>query len=297
MAFIGSGTPTGGWSFTRRLVSVLLLGTSVVLGSTTPIFAAPRGGGARGGAYRGGSQSVRSTPPASRPAPPANHSTTAPANRSTTPPSHSGRTGNVNTTTNRNVNVNQSRTVNVHNDVHVHHNTAVRAAPRPYARAPYVHGGHRYYAHNTYVYRRYTPYVAWGPAFRPFGAVVATMAATAVVVSIANASYYYNAGVWYLPASSGYTVVTAPVGAVVTTLPPAAVVVDPNVYYYGGAYYEQTGSEYKVVPPTAGTVVEHLPEGGEEVTVGDKKYVKFGDTYYQPIEKDGKPAYEVVEVK
>jgi hypothetical protein len=32
------------------------------------------------------------------------------------------------------------------------------------------------------------------------------------------------------------------------------------------------------------------------VTVGDRKYVKFGDVYYQPIEKDG-PKYEVVEVK
>ena len=49
--------------------------------------------------------------------------------------------------------------------------------------------------------------------------------------------------------------------------------------------------------PAAARIVEHLPEGGEEVTVGDQKYVKFGETYYQPIEKDGKPMYEVVEVK
>ena len=47
----------------------------------------------------------------------------------------------------------------------------------------------------------------------------------------------------------------------------------------------------------AGTIVEHLPEGGEEVTVGDHKYVKIGETYYQPIQKDGKSMYEVVEVK
>jgi hypothetical protein len=33
------------------------------------------------------------------------------------------------------------------------------------------------------------------------------------------------------------------------------------------------------------------------VTIGDQKYVKFGDTYYQPIQKDGKAMYEVVEVK
>ena len=44
-------------------------------------------------------------------------------------------------------------------------------------------------------------------------------------------------------------------------------------------------------------MVENLPEGGEEVTVGDQKYVKFGETYYQPIEEDGKSMWEIVEVK
>jgi len=92
-------------------------------------------------------------------------------------------------------------------------------------------------------------------------------------------------------------VVTAPVGAVVATVPSQAVVVNNNTYYYGGTYYEKTGEGYKVAAPVAGTVVEKLPEGGEEVTVGDRKYVKFGETYYQPIKKDGKDMYEVVEVK
>jgi len=31
--------------------------------------------------------------------------------------------------------------------------------------------------------------------------------------------------------------------------------------------------------------------------MGDRKYVKIGETYYQPIEKDGKQMYEVVQVK
>jgi hypothetical protein len=44
-------------------------------------------------------------------------------------------------------------------------------------------------------------------------------------------------------------------------------------------------------------VVENLPEGGEEVTVGDQKYVKVGETYYQPIQKNGKNMYEVVQVE
>ena len=71
----------------------------------------------------------------------------------------------------------------------------------------------------------------------------------------------------------------------------------PAVYYYGGSYYQQAPNGYTVVAPVAGTVVEHLPEGGEEVTVGDQKFVKFGETYYQPIQQNGKNVYEVVEVK
>jgi hypothetical protein len=182
--------------------------------------------------------------------------------------------------------------------VNIQRNTTVRAAPRGYARAPYAYGGRRYYANNVYVYHRYTPY-AFGVGFHPFGAVVATMAATAIAVSWANHNYYYNAGVWYMPASGGYTVVTAPVGATVTTLPSGAVLVNQstNTYYYGGTYYDKSGGSYKVAAPTAGTVVANLPEGGEEVTVGDRKYVKIGETYYQPIEKDGKNMWEVVEVK
>ena len=46
-----------------------------------------------------------------------------------------------------------------------------------------------------------------------------------------------------------------------------------------------------------GCRVPHLPEGGEEVKVGDRTYVKFGETYYQPIQVDGKDMYEIVEVQ
>jgi hypothetical protein len=107
--------------------------------------------------------------------------------------------------------------------------------------------------------------------------------------------------VYYVESDGGYTVVEAPVGATIKVLPEGSetVVVNEttNNYYYGGTYYEKTGEEYTVVPPTAGTVVANLPEGGEEVKVGDVTYVKYGDTYYQPIQKDGKNMYEVVNVE
>ena len=44
-------------------------------------------------------------------------------------------------------------------------------------------------------------------------------------------------------------------------------------------------------------MVESLPEGGKEVQIGDQTYVQVGETYYQPIERNGKSMYEVVEVK
>jgi hypothetical protein len=181
-------------------------------------------------------------------------------------------------------------------DVHVQRNTYVRPAPRPYARAPYVYGGHRYYAYHPYYYHAYSPFF-FGPAFVPFGVFVGALAATAIIVNVADTPYRYDQGVWYAPTDGGYDVVTAPVGAFVPTLPPGAVAVAPNTYYYGGAYYAPTVGGYTVVAPQAGTVVDQLPPGGEEVTIGDQTYVRFGDTYYLPFLDNGQPRYEVVQVQ
>jgi hypothetical protein len=129
---------------------------------------------------------------------------------------------------------------------------------------------------------------------------VATLATTVIIISIENQKYHYDQGVYYVQRSSGYTVVQAPVGATIVTLPPSTqtVVVNEttNNYYYGGTYYEKSDKGYTVVPPTAGTIVENLPEGAKEEKVGDQTYMKLGDVYYQPINKDGKDMYEVVQV-
>jgi hypothetical protein len=68
-------------------------------------------------------------------------------------------------------------------------------------------------------------------------------------------------------------------------------------YYWGGTFYEKVSNGYKVVPPTSGTIVEHISDGGEEVKLGDITYVKLGETYYQPIQLNGKNVYEVVDVE
>jgi len=195
-----------------------------------------------------------------------------------------------------NVNVNNSKNVNVN----VNKSTVVVANPRPYARPPYVYGGHRYYCYHPYAYHPYTPFF-WGPVWHPWGFFVATLAATAIIVTVANQQYHYDQGVYYVASTGGYTVVPAPVGATITTLPPGTqtVVINEttNNYYYGGTYYEKKPDGYVVVPPTAGAVVENLPEGGKEVKVGEVTYVKVGETYYQPIVQNGKNMYEVVDVK
>jgi hypothetical protein len=113
--------------------------------------------------------------------------------------------------------------------------------------------------------------------------------------------YWYDEGTYYLKADGGYIVVSAPVGAKIKTLPSGyeTVSLDDGTknYYYGGTFYEKSSSGYTVVAPTAGTVVEHISEGGEEVKMGDITYVKMGETYFQPIQKDGKDMYEVADVE
>ena len=130
-----------------------------------------------------------------------------------------------------------------------------------------MHGVEEDIIYHPYIYHPYRPFV-WGPVWHPWGFFIATLATTAIIVSIENEKYHYDQGAWYAPSSGGYTVVQALVGGTVTTIPSGAqtvIVNNTTNYYYGGAYYEKSGSSYKVVPPPAGAEVDHLPERGEEV--------------------------------
>jgi hypothetical protein len=157
-----------------------------------------------------------------------------------------------------------------------------------------------FYCHFGYSYHPYRPFY-WGPVWHPWGFFITAMAATAIIISVENQQYHYDQGVYYVASNGGYTVVQAPVGATITTLPPntQTVVVNETVnnYYYGGTYYEKSEKGYTVVPPTAGTIVEHLPEGAKEEKIGEQTFMKLGEVYYQPIKKDGKDMYEVVTVE
>lgn len=255
---------------------------------------------------------------------------------------------------NVNVNVDNSKDIHVNNS----RNTSVRRNTRPYSRPPYSYGGYRYRCYHPYYYHTYRPFV-WGPRWHPWGFFIATLATTAIIVSIVDndmdlpgafdmasntgsgfgiypgenqlvlsgpafyqyrdypeftsyqsannmrvydGEYYYDEGVFYLKGNGGYTVVSAPIGAKIKTLPSGyeTVSVDDagtKNYYYGGVFYEKSGDGYKVVAPLAGTVVEHVSEGGEEVKMGDVTYIKMGETYFQPIQENGKDMYEVADVE
>lgn len=197
---------------------------------------------------------------------------------------------------NNNINVNNRGNTNIN----IENNYYGRPNSMPYYRPPYAYGGFHYNCYNPYYYHPYTPFY-YGPAYHPWGFFLATITVTAIVVNANSQQYYYDNGIYYVQSNGGYTVVEAPAGVSVKQLPSEAqkVVVNEttNNYYYGGTYYEQKDGEYVVVPPTAGIVVDHLPDGGEEVKIGDVTYVKFGATYYQPIQKNGKNLYEVVDVE
>ena len=84
-------------------------------------------------------------------------------------------------------------------------------------------------------------YGYWGGWWHPVGFLVATLAVTAIVVSVSNQQYHYDQGVYYVEVDEGYKVVPAPVGAEVTTLPKNSVQVmvdSETYYYYGGAFYQ-----------------------------------------------------------
>jgi len=194
---------------------------------------------------------------------------------------------------NININVDKSMDINIRN-------TRVRSSGRRYVRPPYIHGGFRFYAFRPYYYHPYRPYY-WGPVWHPWGYFITSLATTAIIISIENQKYHYDQGVYYIQEDDGYRVVQAPVGAEIQELPEETQQVEVNEttnnYYYGGTYYEKDGEKYIVVPPTAGTIVPNLPVGGEEVRVGEQTFVQYGETYYQPVQVDGKDMYEVVEMQ
>jgi len=118
-------------------------------------------------------------------------------------------------------------------------------------------------------------------------------------LSIANQQYYYDEGVYYQPSSGGYSVVPAPVGALVSSLPPGyetTMVGNDDYFYYGGAFYIDTGNGYQVVQAPYGAVVTQIPDGAVQQDINGQTYLVYNNVYYQPVSQNGQDAYEVVQV-
>ncbi len=245
------------------------------------------GGGSRGAAPAQNFSRPAPAPAAFHPAPTVSRPAPAPAEYHPTINGGSYNTGNhvfhqspspARTTVNVHENVNVQRNVAVHENVNVYHNHFLP-----------VHA---------YAYHPYHPYY-WGHNWHPYGYFAASLATDAFLISLANQQYYYDDGVYYQPYSGGYTVVAAPIGAVVGSLPPGyetTMVGNDTYFYYGGVFYIYTGSGYQVVAAPIGAVVTQIPDGAVQQDIDGQTYLVYNNTYYQPISQDGQDAYEVVQV-
>ncbi|MBN1827823.1 MAG: SH3 domain-containing protein [Deltaproteobacteria bacterium] len=75
-----------------------------------------------------------------------------------------------------------------------------------------------------------------------------------MLLTVAGIQYYYHKGLYYQPIPTGYTVVRAPLGAILPQLPPGFVTFQKNgteYFYYDGVYYNRVPSGYIVVKSPA----------------------------------------------
>ena len=211
---------------------------------------------------------------------------------------------NINIGNNNNININAQRNTVVM--VNMMHPMMMRP--------PFMWGGMRVFAFHSFFWFPFSPFF-WGPMWHPWGFQTPMLPPQSQVVNVVNETnitnvtnvtnvineYHYFDGVFYQKDDEGYVVVPAPIGAEVSSIPDnfEKVQVDENEYnyYWGGAYFEETPNGFRVVPPAAGTLVENLSEGGEEVKIGERTLIRFGETYYQPVQVNGKNMYEVVYIE
>ena len=198
--------------------------------------------------------------------------------------------------------------------VHASNSAAYRAGRHQGAHAGYNagfhHGAHAgYHAGRHHGGWGWGPHVFWHPThfWHPFGFFLATLATTAIIVSIADhdsSKVYYDNGTYYEQSNqsgqSGYVVVPAPIGARVPTLPDGnteITVGSTDYYYYAGTFYVQDTDQvhYVVVQAPVGAVVPYLPDGNEKKKISDIQYYVYDGIYYQPKSSNGQVVYQVVQ--
>lgn len=83
-----------------------------------------------------------------------------------------------------------------------------------------------------------------------------------LALQIADELFYYAEGIYYQETPSGYVIVSAPRGAVITRLPERHKVIvydNTDYYYYNDAYYVKEPQGYTVVTPPPQVVSSNPP--------------------------------------
>jgi len=104
-----------------------------------------------------------------------------------------------------------------------------------------------------YNHRHYYPSIGYS---------VGVLPSTRVAVTFRGRHLFFDAGVWFAPARTGYVVVAPPIGAVIPVPPPAytTVIVNGVTYYYANdAYYVPASGGYAVVSPPPGAAAVEQP--------------------------------------
>lgn len=129
----------------------------------------------------------------------------------------------------------------------------------------------------------------------------ASIPKTQTTVVVHEHTYIYSEGVFLTKSGTKYVVVEAPVGGVITELPPGYSIVyvkKSPYYYFNGTYYVVVQKPekivYKVVSAPIGAIVEYLPKGVMERKLQGKKYLILHGIWYQPFYSGSDIVYRVV---
>jgi len=123
-------------------------------------------------------------------------------------------------------------------------------------------------------------------------------ASGSTVIELGGNRYFYDQGIFWLQQGTQYTVVTAPVGAIVDKLPVGVTRVTSQQgagWYLFGTFFGQRGSAFEVIKPPAGTQVFYLPDGYSQEKANGVDVYRFGDTLFRPVIIQGILAFQVVE--
>jgi hypothetical protein len=148
----------------------------------------------------------------------------------------------------------------IHNVIRHHRVNPIRTVRRPHLHITYPEHIRRqyHYARGPWYYSHYITPLPW--YFYPLGFEINVLPHSYARIMIGGLPYFYYSGVFYRSYGSGYIVVSAPIGAFVTSLPDGFIAfsIGPGTFYYvNDTYY--TWDDAK-----GGYVVVEKPAGADE---------------------------------